>query len=654
MSAQVKCGAYAGKILKINLSNGEIYSESTLNYAKQWLGSSGIAIKVLYDELRPWVTAYDPANRLIFGAGVLQGTVAPGACKMTVSTLGPVTGGWATSAADTHVGTQLKHAGYDLLVVAGRARQPVFLWIDDDRVEIRDATHLWGLTTSEALEAIRNDLNDPGLHVLSIGPAGENLVRGACIIHDKDRAFGRCGTGAVMGAKNLKAVVVRGSKGLSVADPKRFMSIVTELRRRAQAGCGLPGMERYGTLGVIWAKQHQCGIAYKNFQEVKLPDEMAEVIDPTKAVDKYRIARKSFPGCLIGCGQVLYFHDGPFAGLTVTSNQWEAVGTLQGRLAVWEPQFMFKANALANDLGVDIDLVGGAIGWAMECYQRGIIDERDTGGLKLEWGNIELIFELMNMIAWRRGFGNVLAEGSAKAADIVGRGSQYYAMHIKGQDLYEPLRGAMGWALGTVVSTRGGGHTTGAPQLETSGGFDPEKMARVTGVGPDDLDPLEYKGKPKLVMFTEVLHRVANCLGICHYNTAWSNLDSMSLPEMAELYSSATGWEVTEDELKEAAMRQLNLEKAFNLRHTRFGRKDDMPPPRDLQEPIPTGRLAGFKIDKKQWEAMLDEYYALHGWDPENGFPTKETLTRLGLATVADDLARIGKLGDATELSHVS
>jgi aldehyde:ferredoxin oxidoreductase len=203
----------------------------------------------------------------------------------------------------------------------------------------------------------------------------------------------------------------------------------------------------------------------------------------------------------------------------------------------------------------------------------------------------------------------------------------------------------MAWALGTTVSTRGGGHTTGAPGLETTGALEVEKAAKVFGLDPSALDPLGYEGKPQMVVFTEVLHRVANCLGICHFNTVWSDLDLMSLDDMAKLLSAATGCETSVDQLKVAAMRQLNLERAFNFRHTGFGRVDDMPAPRDLNEPIPTGNLAGWAIDEARWNKMLSEYYELHGWDAETGHPKRNTLERYGLGHVADDLDRIGKLG---------
>ena len=633
----------AGLTLRINLSNGEIKKEPTGHYAKEWVGSTGIAIKILYDELKSWVTPYDPANKIVFGTGVLLGTTAPGACKMSVSTLGPRTGGWASGCCDSYVGGELKCAGYDTIVIEGRARKPVYLWIQDDTIEIRDAGHLWGKNTWETLEIIRKELNDPKLHILSIGPAGENLVRGACIVQDKARAFGRCGSGAVMGSKNLKAIVARGTKAIKVAEPERFMAVVRKVREMFKTSPGVEEFRQYGTLKLLEKKNAMCGVNYKNFQEVHFPDTMAQTIEPKRSIDKYRVGKQNFPGCPIGCGNHLHITDGPYAGLVTEANQWEVVPTLQGRLGIQEPTFMFKVNAVCNQLGLDIDAAGGAIGWAMECYQRGIIDEKDTGGLRLAWGDADQSLELVRKIAYREGFGDLLAEGAAKAADLLGRKSGYYAMHLKGQDLYESCRGNLAWSLGTTTSTRGGGHTTGA--IETLPGVNVEKMRAIYGV--DNPDKVwEYEGKAKMTAYMEVVHRINNCLGVCHFNTIWGNLDLIDLPQLAELYSTATGWPTSVDDLKKLAERQLNLEKAFNLRFTNFDRKDDLPTPRDLAEAIPTGPATGWKFDLQKYNGMLDEYYELHGWDKKTSFPTRKTLVGLGLEHVADDLEAIGKLGN--------
>ena len=633
---------YAGLTLRINLGSGEIRKEPTLAHARQWLGSTGIAIKILYDELKPWMSPYDPANKIVFGTGALMGTPAPGACKMSASTLGPRTGGWASGLCDSYVGGELKCAGYDTVVVEGKAHTPVYLWIHDDAVELRDAAHLWGKTTWETLDLVREDLRDPSLHILSIGPAGENIVRGACIVQDRARAFGRCGTGAVMGAKNLKAIVAKGSGAVRVAQPERFMAAVGRVRELFQEARGVDEFRKYGTLKLLAQKQAVAGVNYRNFQEVEFPEAMARAIEPKTSIDKYMVARQNFPGCPIGCGRHLRITDGPYAGLVTEANQWEVVSSLQGRLAIEEPTFMFKVNALCNQLGLDVDAAGGAIGWAMECTQRGILTAGDTDGLNLTWGNAEAVLALVEKIARREGFGGILAEGAAGAADLIGRDSGYYAMHLKGQDLYEPCRGNLAWSLGTTTSTRGGGHTTGA--VETLPGMDFAKMRAIYGVdNPDKV--LEYEGKAKMVVHMEALHRINNCLGICHFNTIWANLDLIDLPQMAELYSAATGWPTTVADLKLAAERQLTLEKCLNLRFTNFGRSDDLPTPRDLAEAIPTGPMAGWKMDAAKYNRMLDEYYDLHGWDRNTSFPTRETLVRLGLGYVADDLEKIGKLG---------
>jgi aldehyde:ferredoxin oxidoreductase len=279
----------------------------------------------------------------------------------------------------------------------------------------------------------------------------------------------------------------------------------------------------------------------------------------------------------------------------------------------------------------------------MECFQRGIIDERDTDGLRLEWGDAAVTLELIRKIAYREGFGNLLAEGCARAADLLGRDSQYYAMHIKGQDLYEPLRGSLGWCLGTTTSTRGGGHTTGSVAAETNPGIDHPKARAIYGVD-NPHKPQEYEGKAKMVAYIEELMRACNSLGICIFSSTYLDVELMGIPQLAELYSAATGWDTDAEDIKHKARRQLNLEKAFNLRHTSFGRKDDLPTPRDMCEPIPKGSLAGWKMDERQFNRMLDDYYDLHGWDRETSFPKRETLLALGLEDVARDLEKIGKL----------
>lgn len=645
MSDDQKGFSYAGRILRIKLPEGELSTEQTERYAPKWLGSSGIAVKVLYDELRDWVTPYDPANRLIFGAGALIGTTAPGANKMNVSALGPMTGGWASSCSDSYLGSELKYAGYDSIIIEGKAHKPVYLLITDDRVHICDASHLWGKTTWETLDVLRKELECQELRGLAIGPAGENLVRGACIIQDKGRAHGRGGLGAVMGSKNVKAIVATGKGAIKVAQPERFRKAAKDARAMFKQLKAKEVLHRYGTLSILPRKQEVCSIPYKNFQGASFPESVLEKIDPMRMIDKYQVAFQSYPGCAIGgCSRIMYINEGPYCGLKTEICQYETLATMTGRLAVEEGTFMFKAQALCNQLGIDVDAAGPVIAWAMECYQRGIIDKNDTDGLELRWGDAGTILELIRKMCYREGFGNILAEGSFRAADIVGRGSDYYAIHIKRLDLYEVCRGSLGWSLGVTTSTRGGGHTTGAPLCETVPGLDVEKAKVVYGVKNPDK-PQEYEGKAQMVKYGEILQRVNNSLGICHYNTTYWDVNQPDLEELAELYSAATGWETTVENLETIAMRQLNLEKALNLRFTDFDRKDDLPAPRELKEPIASGNLRGWKMDERKYDEMLDEYYDLHGWDKKTSYPARKTLVNLDLGGVADDLEEIGKLG---------
>ena len=636
---------YSGKILRIALTTGETSIEPTAPYAREWLGGSGLAQWLLYNEVKPGVTPLEPANRLIIGAGPLNGTLAPGASRVSADAKGPLTGGVGSSNSDGHFSAELKFGGYDSIVFEGRAERPVYLWIRDDHIELRDASSLWGKTTWEADDLIRHELRDERIQVMCIGPAGEHLVRGACIIVNKGRACGRCGLGAVMGSKNLKAIAVRGTGTVKLADPKRFMRAV-DAARKAFADGSEDIRTRYGTPSITANKQRVCGIPYRNFEYLDLPGDafrrLATALETWQ--EEYRVRIVGYPACPRPCDRYFRISRGPYAGLECLGIQFETIADYAGKLAVDDPDFLIKINAYCNQLGLDIDNPAGAIGWAMECYEKHILNESDTDGLSLTWGNTEAILELTRRIAYREGFGKVLGEGCARAAQLLGKDSEYFALHVKGQDLYEAIRSAIGWALGTCVSTRGGGHTTGAPSLEIATNIDPDTAEKIYGVRTLS-DPLAFEGKAKLVGYFERLHRVNNAFGVCHAITTWSHPSQLGFPELAELYSAATGWETTEDDLKRCAEKILHVEKAFNMLHAGFSRKDDYPPRRCLEEPIPRGSAAGFALTEEKWGRLLDEYYEMHGWDPKTGFPTRAGLETLGLGLIADHLEEAGTLG---------
>ncbi|HHW93020.1 MAG TPA: aldehyde ferredoxin oxidoreductase family protein [Clostridiaceae bacterium] len=630
-------GSFNGKLIRVDLTTQRITIEDCSDAMTDWLGGSGYAAKLLFDELPAWVTPYDPRNLIIISAGALIGTPAPGACKMSISTIGPVTGGWATGSSDSHLGVELKQAGYDFIILEGRSTRPVYLYINNDVIEIRSADVLWGLDTWETIDKL-NELHGESLHSLVIGPAGENMSRGACVLQGKYRAFGRCGTGAVFGSKLLKAVVCKGSGYVHVNNPSAFLHKVSECRSRIMNSDTFREMGRLGTVNSYRQRQKIGAVAYKNFQGYQLPDDLFESIDPEPIIKKYQISRSGFPGCPISCNRIIHFTDGEYSGLTSMMSPYEIVGGIMSKLAIADSHYQVKVFTECNRMGLDVDMVGGAIAWAMECWQRGILTEDDTEGLELTWGDKNVVSKLIKQIAYREGFGSILTEGSAKAAELIGRGSDYYAMHIKGQDLYEMMRSSTGLCLGVAVSTRGGTHTTGAPCIEQSSiRVSDDEAQRIFGLSAYQVqNPDTYDGKAEMIVYYEQLTRAINSLGICLFNTVWLDMNFMNLDDITELINQGVGLTLTTDELKEMTMKLIDMEKAINIKFAGFDRTDDMPTPRDITEAVPDGPRKGWKLDMNQYNLMLDRYYELHGWDTVSGLPTRETLIRRGLDNVLE------------------
>ncbi|MDP2917699.1 MAG: aldehyde ferredoxin oxidoreductase C-terminal domain-containing protein [Dehalococcoidia bacterium] len=416
------------------------------------------------------------------------------------------------------------------------------------------------------------------------------------------------------------------------------MAAVGDARARLEKSKGLGVLRKYGTVGVLPGENEICSIAYKNFQGSRIPAEQVKKIHPDIFKEKYMRRDMACFGCPLHCDKYYRIDEGPYAGLATEGFQLDAVANFGGKLAIEYPPAVIKGCALCDELGLDEDNAVCVLSWAFECYQRGILTDKDTDGLKLEWGDYGVVFELLRKMAHREGFGNILAEGCKRAAGIIGRDSGYYALHTKGQDLHEEVRMPIGWGFGTSVATRGGGHTTGASVWEIMNMVDPTIGDFAKKIGVRSLDPAAYTDKAKLTVYMERVQTVVNSFGLCMFVAAWVDPSLISLKELAELYSAATGWETTEEELIRASDRVLNLEKAFNAIHAGLGRKDDYPPERSLKEPISAGRYQGFSLSKERYDEMLDEYYRLRGWDVATGWPTRQTLGDLGLSDVADDL----------------
>lgn len=612
-----------GQILRIDLAKGGISQESSRKYNERLLGGRGVNYLLLLKEAEPGVAPFAPENILLFGTGALVGTSAPGANRLNVASKNALTGGIGSGSAGGYFAPELRFAGYDQLIFHGKAEKPVYLWIDDDQVEIRDAEHIWGRTTWEIEEILKEELGN-NIQIASIGPAGENLVRSACIIVNRSRAVGRCGLGAVMGSKNLKAVVVRGSRNIQIQNEERFRNAVAKVIKKITNSNTMEGLRRYGTIGGSPFNAEP----FKNFQDDRPSSEVGKKICGEAFHGMYEI--ESPPccfGCPIQCGHSYRIDVGEYAGAYTDKLEANTLADFGYRLAIDYAPAIIKAHALCSQYGLDIDNSSGVIAWAFECYQKGIISLKDTDGLRLEWGNHLVVMELLKKIAYRDGFGDLLAEGCYRASGMIGRGSRKYCIHIKGQELMEAIRPAKGWALGVVVAERGGTHTRGAPLTELAGD-----------------NPTAYKRKVPLVVYYERLHAVLDSLGICYLTSNWMDPGLPGPDDYAELFSAATGLEMNPEDLMRMGEQIHNLGRIFNIIHANLGRKDDYPHERLMKEPVKTGPFAGELLKREEWDRMLSEYYKLHGWDEMSGWPTRETLESLGLKDEMNLLEELGKL----------
>ncbi|MBP1760761.1 MAG: Aldehyde ferredoxin oxidoreductase [Firmicutes bacterium] len=596
--------AWKGKILRVNLSDGTVKAEPlNQEYAEQYIGARGLGTKYFVEEVDPKVDPLSPENKIIFMAGPLTGTFAGSAGRYNVVTKGPLNGTIAASNSGGTFGPELKYAGWDGIIFEGRAENPVYLSIYNDQVDLKSAAELWGqdvFATTDALKAVM----DEEAKVCCIGPAGENLVKYACIMNEYHRAAGRSGVGAVMGSKNLKAIVVKGTQGIVVEDPKAFMEAAidarTKLREHPVSGQGLAA---YGTNVLVNILNEHGGLPVKNFSEAAVfPN--AEKISGEYQAEKYLVRNKGCFGCTIGCGRVTDIPKGPFKSAG-EGPEYEATWTFGANLAIDDFEAICRANFLCNELGLDPITLGGTISCATEMVEKGIIP-RSTADLR--WGDGATLVDLVSKTAYREGFGDELAEGSYRLAEKYGYPE--YSMTAKKQEMpaYDP-RGQQGIGLNYATSNRGGCHVRG---YMTS----PE----VLGI-PVKVDPDETEGKPALLKLFQDLTALVDASGLCLFVTF-----ALGLPEIAAQIRTATGLDLSDEEYLLIGERIWNMERLFNLR-AGFTTKDDTLPPRLLKEPMKGGPHEGKVV---RLDIMLPEYYSLRGWD-EQGIPTEEKLIELSL-----------------------
>jgi aldehyde:ferredoxin oxidoreductase len=627
---------YTGNLLRVNLTDRKISRERLdAELLRRQIGGRGLNAAFLCKEIRAGVDPLSPENKLLFSVGPCNGTIISGSQRISVGSKSPLTGFLGDSNCGGDIGAELKYAGYDMLIIEGRSEKPVYLWIQDSRVEIKDASQLWGKTTYETRRAVEREINDPNACLAMIGPAGENMVRFASIMMDIGRAAGRSGMGAVMGSKNLKAIAVRGTGGITVADPAAIDRLVKEDHHNWRTGMDGQAHQAITAFGVTlaWVPMQMFGtIATNNFQGGSFETNMLVALDENRFIAK----QKACFSCSLGCNHSYILKNGPYAG--AYGEGLQLVHLVEGpRLGVQDMGLMLKIGSLMDGYGMDFIDSSASIAYALECFQRGILTPQDVDGLSMGWGEAESILKLQEMIATRKGIGDILADGLKRAAKQIGKGSEDFIMHAKGQAIVpRDPRASKGWGLMFAVSSRGGCHVRafmpeGYIQDEgMQGGIWPPDCLKRVETYDDPLNQLKEEGKPELVKFYEDYRAFQDSMEICRFSLFNVLVDAQNKPVsdyMAKFINAVTGWDYTGEEVMRTGDRIVNQERLFNLREG-MTKKDDGLPKRMMKEPMHSGEGAGEVIGI---EKMVDKYYEVRGWNKETGVPEKEKMEELSL-----------------------
>lgn len=611
---------YTGKILRINLSDRKTSTEPLDQWeAKHFLGGRGFNAYKLYKEVPPGTDSLGPMNKLMIATGPLVGTMFPTASRFNVSAKSPLTGIFGDTNAGGHFASEMKFAGYDQVIIEGKAEKPSIISIRDEHVDILDAGKVWGKTVFQTDKNIKKQHGER-TQTLICGPAAEKGVLYAGLFANQVRAASRTGMGTVMASKNIKAVAVKGTGAIQVADPDRFEKLVLELEEEIRQHEQYPGRRLMGTTRILMMANKAGFLPTRNYTQGVFED--AYMVSGEKLAAEYNVKTRGCFACTIPCSRIYTVKEGKYKGLHGEGPEYESLGSFTSRIGNSDIELALKANDLCNQLGIDILSTVGCIGWAMELYEKGLLSKEETGGLELNWGNPEAVLTLIHQIANREGFGDILADGSVSAAEKLGKGLEY-TVQVKGMDLImaDP-RGLKGFGLGYAVATRGGDHLRSEPFIELSD--DPSIGAKMFGE-PGATLRMSDIGKGKLIHYFEDWCAVIDALEPC--KNIMQNMMLLEYPRAAEAYTITTGITVTPEEISTAGERITNIERMFGVREG-ITRKDDTLPSRFMKTPLREGESAGTVINL---DLMLDEYYQARGWDLTTGHPTKETLKRLGI-----------------------
>jgi len=633
------------KIAYINLSTGDIQVKPiSIDMRKKFIGGRGLDAYLLYNNTKKGCDPLGPENALIISGGLLTATCASATSRTHIMAKSPLTGLLGSANMGGFFAPELAWAGFHHLVITGKAKKPVYIFIHNGEIEIRDAAALWGMTTTETQWAIRDELNDDEVKSCVIGPAGENLVTFANVMTGIKNAAGRTGMGCVMGSKNLKAVAARGTMDIKIARPmeafeynKQFIDQITSAKVN----------QTQGTLGTpfIWGATNCCGgVRTRNFQYNQCED--ADDIEPERLDE---IAEETVGphhmtgcfGCQIHCRAQYKIPSGPLAGKYDEGPEYTSLGAFGGEPDCRSAETVLTGNHLVNQYGVDNLEIGSIISWAMELYEKGILSSKDTDGLDLRFGNDEALLEMVERICYRKGWlGDTLADGGIPAAEKIGKNSFDYLIQVKGMNnLHSDERATPALALNIATASRGSDHLRSRPAIDLY--HLPEKVLRkiysnpIPYDGPLSSEHTAYEGKPWQVFWQENCYMAVDCLGICKYHTVFLGTTLPNFEDWPKVIYYNTGLEMTPEEIWEIAERCNMIERLFNLREglTRDDlKKGDMLNHRYFDEPCRRGApdVVGKTIDREKFVQMLDEFYTYKGCD-KNGIPWKKTIKRLGL-----------------------
>jgi aldehyde:ferredoxin oxidoreductase len=609
---------HSKQILRVNLGNQEIKrEENSDSFYRKYFGGRGLISYYLLRELEPCIDPFSEKNKLIFACGPVTGAPISGAGRHSVGSKSPLTGGYGEAEAGGFWGTELKRAGYDAIIIEGRSKKPVYLWINDEEVEIRSASSIWGKQVLQTNNLIKDETNSEQARIASIGPGGEKLVRFASIIHDLKHVSGRCGIGAVMGSKNLKAVAVKGSGKTNVARPKKLAVLAKWMAKNVDRL--VHGLHNYGTGALMDAYEALGALPVNNFREGIFPQ--ADLISAQTIKKTISVGMGSCFACVVRCKKIVKVDEEPYKVDPIYGGpEYETLGALGSNCGIYDLRAISKANELCQRYSLDTISIGVTISFAMECFENGLITSSQIDGLNLSFGNKESMLKVIELIGKREGIGDILAEGSKRAAKKLGLKTEKYLVHVKGQEvpMHDP-RYRRGQGLGYAVSPTGADHMHNVYDNMYTQSIPHE----IEGLGIVDPVPLEDMGPKKVRLY--------------HYVTTWDSLDNSlclcmftpwTVKQKVAIVNYVTGWNTSAFELMKVSERATNLARIFNVREG-FTRKDDTLPVR-LMEPKINGPLTNSSISVNDLEHAKDIYYKMVGWD-SNGVPTIEKLRELGI-----------------------